>query len=99
MRVSSCVLRLPRQLCWPRHGGRACHHAVHARGSSPTQDAVLGRPSGPAGGARPKLSRLAPRESFAPTLAHDVVQLRDAERLIIRTRWLAHALVAPAILR
>src|SRR5262249_61037399 len=34
---------LPRQLCWPRHGRRTCHQTPHARGSSPTQDGVLGR--------------------------------------------------------
>jgi len=41
---------------------------------------------------------LATRESFAPTLAHDVVQLRDAERLIVRLRWLAMASWPPILL-
>jgi two-component system, NarL family, sensor kinase len=41
---------------------------------------------------------LAPRESFAPTPAHDVVQLRDAERLIVRLRWLAMASWPPILL-
>jgi signal transduction histidine kinase len=39
-----------------------------------------------------------PRESHAPTLAHDVVQLRDAERLIVRLRWLAMASWPPILL-
>src|SRR5262249_40143527 len=27
------VLRMPRQLCWPRHGARPCHQTPHARSS------------------------------------------------------------------
>src|SRR5688500_18033284 len=38
---ASGVLRLPRQLRWPRHGGRARPSVSHS--SSPTQDVVLGR--------------------------------------------------------
>src|SRR5262249_18745818 len=41
--AASSVPCLPRQLRWPRHGGRRYHHTIHARCSSPTQDAVLGR--------------------------------------------------------
>ena len=74
-------------------------HGRHAARRRPAPPAPLAAPAGgPAGGARPKLSRLAPRESFAPTLAHDVVQLRDAERLIVRLRWLAMASWPPILL-
>src|SRR5262249_33644076 len=41
--ASSCVLSLPRQLCWLRHGGHEYHQTIHSRHSSPTQDAVLSR--------------------------------------------------------